>query len=133
MLDIDFPRFKLLAMRKFLVNQSEKMLMTNYPFNQIGVNSKKLFDDTFIYLSEAGQHRNSNIEEGESELKKLKNLMGSHRTNSPEDRESAEIAKNFAEPKNKIQLSAKFKTSLPEINSSSLPQVVSKRVMVNSP
>jgi len=39
-------------MRKFLVNQSEKMLQSHHPFKLMGITTKKLFDDTYIYLSE---------------------------------------------------------------------------------
>lgn len=41
-------------MRKFLINQSEKMLLTHHPFKKMGITTKKLFDDTYIYLSEGG-------------------------------------------------------------------------------
>lgn len=50
--NIDFSRRQLMMFRKFILGQCNKLLLTSVPFNDCGLSSKKLFDDTYLYFME---------------------------------------------------------------------------------
>ena len=51
-LGIDFSRRQLMLFRKFLLGQCNKLLLSQIPFNDCQLSSKKLFDDTYLYFME---------------------------------------------------------------------------------
>ena len=50
--DIDFSRKQLMMFRKFVLGQCNKQMLTQVPFKDCNLSSKRLFDDTYLYFME---------------------------------------------------------------------------------
>jgi hypothetical protein len=49
--------------RKFLLGQCNKLLLTQVPFNDCNLSSKKLFDDTYLFFMEQHNTYHKNLAE----------------------------------------------------------------------
>lgn len=50
--NIEFTRGQLSIFRKFLMGQCSKIVLMKEPFKTFGMSTKKIFDDTYLYLKE---------------------------------------------------------------------------------
>ena len=49
---IEFSRKQMIMFRKFILGQCSRIILNNNPYKQMGLSSKKLFDDTYLYFME---------------------------------------------------------------------------------
>jgi hypothetical protein len=53
--NIEFKRDQLRIFRKFLIGQCVKIIHSKEPFTGLGMSTKKVFDDVYIYLKNVNQ------------------------------------------------------------------------------
>lgn len=51
--NVEFTRSQLLVFRKFLMGQCSKIVHLKEPFKSLGMCTKRIFDDTYLFLKEA--------------------------------------------------------------------------------
>lgn len=51
--NIEFTRGQILVFRKFLMGQCSKIIHSKEPYKSLGMSTKRIFDDTYLFLKEA--------------------------------------------------------------------------------
>lgn len=51
--NVQFQRHQLLTFRKFLMGQCSKIVHLKEPYRQLGMSTKRIFDDMYLFLREA--------------------------------------------------------------------------------
>lgn len=59
--NMEFSRSQIIVFRKFLMGQCSKIIHLKEPFKTMGMSTKRIFDDMYLFLKEVNMNYNKNI------------------------------------------------------------------------
>ena len=72
--NIQFTRPQILVFRKFLMGQCSKIAHMKEPYKSLGMSTKRIFDDMYLFLKEANMKNLSKLEHPAQQMDEMNGL-----------------------------------------------------------